>query len=98
MSIEALKMDLIKKIINTEDEKRLQGWLKALRQSDDKPYPAIPEWLTLAKELTPKTLDVEKVAREQGYDPNRLWEVLDRINPDVWADESLEDLLNSLTK
>ena len=100
MSVEALKVALIKRIVEVEDTALLQELQTVLGRSDEnrQPTTSVEDWLQLAKQPTPKTLDVEQLAKEQGYDPKKLWEAFADIDPKNWEDESLEELLNSLTK
>jgi hypothetical protein len=52
----------------------------------------------MAKAPTPDHIPLEVVAEKQGYDSDKLGEILDDIDYDLFADESLEDMLNTLTK
>ena len=86
MSVEALKVDLIKRIIEVEDTALLQELQTVLGRSDEdrQPTTSAEDWLQLAKQPTPKTLDVEQLAKEQGYDPAKLRAVLENWNYAIW--------------
>ncbi len=51
----------------------------------------------IAKQPMPYFISVEELAKEQGYDPNKLWEVMKDWDYSLFEDQTLEELLNSLT-
>ena len=57
-----------------------------------------PGWMALAKQPMPESIDLDELAKEQGYDGKRLQATFDNWDYDLFADQSLEELLNSLTK
>jgi hypothetical protein len=52
----------------------------------------------LAKQPTPEHIPLEEIAKEQGYNSKKLGKTLENIDYELFADESLEDMLNTLTK
>lgn len=56
------------------------------------------ELMKIAMQPTPKHIDVEELAKEQGYSTEKWREALLNIDHSLFEEESLEELLNSLTK
>jgi hypothetical protein len=52
----------------------------------------------LAKQPTPKRISAEQLIEEQGFDNEAFGKALDNINHSLFEDETLEELLNTLTK
>jgi hypothetical protein len=59
----------------------------------DKDLEALHE---LAKQPTPDHIPLEQLAKEQGYDSDKLGEILNDIDYELFEDESLEDMLKDL--
>lgn len=108
MDIQADKKELIKIIAAIESE-RLIIKLKKFLQREIKNEPngksnsivselSEPEWVRLAREPMPDTLDVDAIAKKQGYDGKRLMETLRNWDQTPFENQTLEELLNSLTK
>ncbi|HMQ48653.1 MAG TPA: hypothetical protein PKA00_14490 [Saprospiraceae bacterium] len=106
MDIQATKLELIKIIADIESEKLLEK-VKALlypTQNGSTLPPAgevqdnEPEWIRLAREPMPEHLDLEALAKDQGYSTEKLFASLRSLDRSVFEDESLEDMLNTLTK
>lgn len=55
------------------------------------------ELLQIAKQPTPATIDIEQLKKEQGYDPNKLWELMKDWDYSLFEDQSLKELLDTLT-
>ena len=58
----------------------------------------IAELHRMAKAPTPDHIPLEVIAKEQGYDSDKLGEILGDIDYEIFEDELLEDMLNTLTK
>ncbi len=108
MDIQTTKIELIKMIADIESEK-LIGKLKKFLQREIKAgpngttdsvvsEPEEPEWLRLGKQPMPDDLDIDAIAKEQGYDGKRLSEHLRNFDHSLFEEQTLEELLNSLTK
>ena len=55
--------------------------------------------LAIAKEPIPDYIPFEQIVAEQGgFSMNRFNETVDKIDFTIFEDESLEDMLNTLTK
>ncbi|NJN78698.1 MAG: hypothetical protein HC803_10555 [Saprospiraceae bacterium] len=52
----------------------------------------------MAKQPTPKRISAEQLIKEQGFDSEAFGEALDNIDHSLFEDETLEELLNTLTK
>lgn len=108
MDIQADKKELIKMIAAIESERLIIKLKKFLqREIKNEPNgtpnavasePDEPAWVRLAREPMPDTLDVDAIAKEQGYDGNRLMETLRNWDQTPFEDQTLKELLNSLTK
>ena len=55
------------------------------------------ELLELAKIPTPVSIDIEQLANEQNYDGRRLEELMKNWDFSLFEDQSLKELLDSLT-
>ena len=109
MDIQATKSELIKMIMGIESEQLLKKVKELLKREvknmpngapppvGSEPEPE-PDWLALAREPMPETIDLDELAKEQGYDGKKLQETLDNWDYSLFEDQSLEELLNSLTK
>ena len=54
--------------------------------------------MEIAREPTPDYIPLEQLMKEQNYDPRDLAKTLENWDYELFADDPLEDLLNSLTK
>lgn len=110
MDIHAQKLELIKMIADIESE-RIIAKLRALLQRETTTAGQLPvstpptsdqeeepDWITAARAPTPDVLDVEMYQREQGYDGAKLQETLKNWDQSLFEDQTLEELLNTLTK
>ncbi len=52
----------------------------------------------MAKEPTPYHIPIEQIVKEQGYISEKLSEAIKNFDHSLFEDESLEDMLNTLTK
>jgi peptidyl-tRNA hydrolase len=52
----------------------------------------------LARQPTPKHIPLEVLAKEQGYSSEKFKKALDDIDHSLYEDETLEEMLNTLTK
>jgi hypothetical protein len=52
----------------------------------------------LAKQPTPKHIPLEVLAKEQGYSSEKFRKALEDIDHSLFEDETLEEMLNTLTK
>jgi len=55
-----------------------------------------PEWMVLAKEPVPESIDMDELAKEQGYDGKKLAGFFEKRNHKVWEDENFEELVHLL--
>ena len=58
----------------------------------------VDELIELAKEPTPEHISAEQLIREQGFDMTAFNEALDDVDDSLFEDETLEELLNTLSK
>ena len=54
--------------------------------------------MEIARQPTPEHIPLEKLIKEQNYDSKNLAKTLENWDYELFADDPLEDLLNSLTK
>ncbi|MGB1242732.1 MAG: hypothetical protein ACPG49_09430 [Chitinophagales bacterium] len=52
----------------------------------------------IAQQPTPYHIPIEQIAKKQGYSSEKLSEAIKSIDHSLFEDESLEDMLNDLTK
>jgi histidinol dehydrogenase len=52
----------------------------------------------LTKQPTPKHISLEVLAKEQGYSSEKFRKALKEIDHSLYEDETLEEMLNTLTK
>jgi hypothetical protein len=92
MPLEALKLELIRKIMDEQDESRLhavEATLAAAHQSDQE------ELLRRIAKPTRRKLDIEELKREQNYsEPNQ--ERLEYLIKELAVEEPLEELLKMI--
>ena len=92
MPLEALKLELIRKIMDEQDESRLhavEATLAAAHQSDQE------ELLRRIAKPTRRKLDIEELKREQNYsEPNQ--ERLEYLIKEMAVEEPLEELLKMI--
>jgi hypothetical protein len=62
------------------------------------PKSKVEQLIELAKQPTPKRISAEQLIEEQGFDNEAFGKALDNINHSLFEDETLEELLNTLTK
>jgi hypothetical protein len=107
MNIQATKLELIKMIMDIENEQmlsRLKNFInqtdkkEKLSPSDSRVEEPEPEWLEMAKQPAPASIDLDDLAKNQGYDAQKLKMTFDNWDYSLFEDESLDELLNSLTK
>jgi hypothetical protein len=107
MDIQATKSELIKLIMGIESEqllKKVRNYLKQeVRKEPNGAPPSVvsepePDWMVLAKLPMPDSIDLDELAKEQGYDGKRLSEHLKTFDHSLFEEQTLEELLNSLTK
>jgi len=68
------------------------------KEAADKEAERMEKILAIGRQPMPDHIDLEELKKEQGYDPKKLAETLKNWDYSLFADDSLEDLLNSLTK
>ncbi|HFA47557.1 MAG TPA: hypothetical protein ENJ95_00910 [Bacteroidetes bacterium] len=104
MDIQANKLELIKMILETESGQLLERLKNFIKQADKNGQPAAqptpePEWLEMAKQPMPASIDLEQLKKEQGYDAQKLKETFDNWDYTLFEDEPpIEELLKMLTK
>lgn len=92
MPLEALKLELIRKIMDEQDETKLhavEATLAAAHQSDQE------EMLRRIAKPVRRKLDIEELKREQNYsEPNE--ERLEYLIKELAVEEPLEELLKMI--
>lgn len=58
----------------------------------------VDELIELAKYPTPEHISAEQLIEEQGFDSEALGDVVKNIDHSLFEEETLEEMLNSLTK
>ncbi|MFK7947363.1 MAG: hypothetical protein AB8G11_07235 [Saprospiraceae bacterium] len=99
--------ELMKRLFQIEDVELLDKIELSIEQAITK-YKHIPKKETpkteleklheLAKQPTPKHIPLEILAKEQGYSSKKFKKALKNFDHALFADENLEDMLNTLTK
>ncbi|MGB1243371.1 MAG: hypothetical protein ACPG49_12660 [Chitinophagales bacterium] len=97
MNLQAEKQALIHRIAAIEDAAIIQQ-VKSLLQSINskalKFKSVEPDWVTISKEPMPESISL---AKQQGYSSRRIDKTLKSWDYKLFEDQSLEELLNSLT-
>lgn len=89
MSLQEIKLDLIRDILNTND---LAWLLQVQRLVQEEPKPA-SDPLSIAREPTPDFIDVQSLKQSQQVDGKALVAWLRGRDHQVWQDETLEDVI-----
>lgn len=50
----------------------------------------------LKVDLIKRIVEVEQLAKEQGYDPKKLWEAFTNIDLKNWEDKNISELMEIL--
>jgi hypothetical protein len=97
-----IRLNIIEFLFKVEDDKILETIYKQMTEtveqevytkSTDDDIPAI------AKEPIPDYISSAQIEAEQGgFSMEKFWNVMDNWNYELFEDESLEDMLNVLTK
>lgn len=94
IDIQDEKIKLIKHIAALNDAQTLlqiQAFIKELEDDHEDIY-------TLARtQITPETIDLELLAKEQHYSATSFLNALNNVDHQLFEDQSLEELLNSLS-
>jgi len=85
MSLQEIKLILIQTIVNSDSATLLQRVQHMLLPENDP--------LSIAREPMPKSLDLEILKREQGYDGAAYEHWLHSHDHSAWADEDFDELL-----
>ncbi|MBP8239929.1 MAG: hypothetical protein KAX50_08210 [Saprospiraceae bacterium] len=92
MQLEALKLDMIRKIMDEQDVSRLEAINATLSQSHQSDREEI---LHRIAKPTRRKLDIEELKREQNYsEPNQ--ERLEYLIKELAVEEPLEELLKMI--
>ena len=104
----AIRLNIIEYLFKVEDDKVLETIYKQVTETVEKgelsktesyDKAADDDILAIAKEPIPKYLSEEQIEAEQGgFSSERFWNVMDNWDYELFEDESLEDMLNTLTK
>ncbi len=109
MNIEASKLELIKLIADVQSEqlveqlkKMVKFWEKKAAAGNGAAFVTPlereePEWLRLAKQPMPEHISLEELAKQQNYSGEKLRQAFQEWDYSLFEDQSLEELLNSLT-
>jgi hypothetical protein len=103
MNISYKHFEILKELFQIQDNSFLNKVLdlvKEYRQENEviEEDAELAELHRMAQQPTPEHIPLEVLAKEQGYDSDRLGETLRNIDHDLFADEDLEDMLKTLTK
>lgn len=106
MNVTVKQAELAKTLFQIEDVRILeeialsieQTILKYQRLPKQTPKTEVEKLLELAKQPTPKHIPLEVLAKEQRYSSKKLGKTLRSFDHTLFADEDLEDMLNTLTK
>ena len=108
MNITVKQEELAKIVFQIEDSKLLDEVARSieltiakyqrLAKKEKTPKSELELLHELAKQPTPKHIPLEVLAREQGYSSNNFKKTLERIDHTIYEDETLEEMLNTLTK
>lgn len=98
-----IRSNIMEFIFQVDDVKVLETIYQQMRETVKKePYPNLEnddDILAIAKEPIPEYISPEQIAAEQGISSSEgFWEVMDNWDYELFEDESLEDMLNTLTK
>ena len=92
-------IELLEKITLSVEETIMKYKRSPKKENSEKtPKSELEKLHELARQPTPKHIPLEVLAKEQGYSSKKLRETLNNFDHALFADESLEDMLNTLTK
>lgn len=107
MSITIKKRNLAQKLFQIDDNQLLDEITFAVEQTiakykgtivQEKEETELEKLHRRAKEPTPYHIPLEQVAKEQGYSTKKFLEAMDNIDHSLFEDETLEEMLNALSK
>ena len=111
MNIATIKLEIIRLISDLQNENVLKWLLKILKNKQvnlpaaPPPSPNISEeekelgaLHEMAKQPISTSIDLEELKKEQGYDPKSLSNTLKNWDYSFFEEDSLEDMLNALSK
>lgn len=103
MNIESAKLKIIQIITNIQSETLVSRILLFVTQFVEKPQTELKneerekyDPLAIARIPTPETISLEELRKENGYSTTKLRKAHAQIDTDLWADESLEELLEAI--
>lgn len=99
--------ELMKRLFQIEDVELLDKIALSIEQTIAKykpiqkketPKTELEKLHELAKQPTPKHIPLEVLAKEQGYSSEKLGDTLRNFDHSLFEDETLEEMLNTLTR
>lgn len=108
MDVANIKLEIIKLIGDLQNETILKWILQFLKKkpstSTSKSIPPtdtekeLAELHKIAKEPIPESIDLEQLKIEQQYNPKALFSTLNNWDYKLFEEDSLEEMLNTLSK
>lgn len=92
MSLQEIKLALIRDILNTNNLAWLLRLQKLVREESKSSQPG-NALLSLAREPTPDFIDVQRLKQSQQVDGKALVQGLRNRDHQVWQDENLDELM-----
>jgi len=86
------KLNILKQIIETKDELLLEKIATLLKPS----VIDINGVKATTHEATPKELDIEKLKKEQNYDPQGLKKLMENWDYSIWKDVDIEQAIKDI--
>jgi hypothetical protein len=91
-------LNKIERLIKTAIQEAQKVEEPIVHYTSKKTKNGVDELIELAKYPTPEHISAEQLIEEQGFDMNAFNEALDDIDDSLFEDETLEELLNTLSK
>lgn len=90
MNIESTKLEIIKIILELQDEVLVKKLLLFLSSLDEK------DTLATAKIPTPESIDLEMLKKLLGYDIEKMNKHYASIDRSIWKDENIKELMEAI--
>lgn len=98
IDIQDEKIKLIKHITELNDAQALLQIQAFIKELEEDHLMEEEDIYALAKrQITHETIDLDLLAKEQHYSVGGFFNALDKVDHQLFADQSLEELLNSLS-
>lgn len=96
MSINTTKLNIIKAIIDCKYEDFLKDILLLIQKDQELSDTKEVDLLAIARQPIPKTIDLEKLKKEQGYSTEKLNAHYKNMDRSIWEGEDLMDVLKDI--